>query len=153
MPGAIVEWIETAVGHRSNGNPSPACSPASRLLPCQGLAAAVVAALAVVAIQVPAADAAGPAAVDSRQVAGERQAPAAACCPGRIAIRSKVADLTVVVEVLVVLRFPLSVSIRQWYTRCSPYFSLDGCRFFLVTYPDNNIARQAYHNQFDLAST
>jgi len=31
--------------------------------------------------------------------------------------------------------------------------SLDGCRFFLVTYPDNNIARQAYHNQFDLAST
>jgi len=31
--------------------------------------------------------------------------------------------------------------------------SLDACRIFPVTYPDNNIARQAYHNQYDLTST
>ena len=112
VPGAIVEWIETAVGHRSNGNPSPACSPVSRLLPYWAFAAAAVAALAAVAIQVPAA-AAGSVAVDRRQVVGEELALAAVYYPGRIASRSRVVDLTVVVEVLVVLRFPLSVSTRQ----------------------------------------
>ena len=80
-----------------------------------------MAVFAVVAIQAPAA-AAGSAAADRRQVVGEGQAPAAAYYPDRIASRSRVVDLTVVVEVLVVLRFPLSVSMRQWYTRCSPYF-------------------------------
>ncbi len=102
-----------AVAHRSNGNPSPACSPVSRLLPYRAFAAAGLAAFAVVAIQAPVAVAAGSVEVDRRQVVGEEQAPAAAYYPGRIAIRSRVVDLTVVVEVLVVLRFPLSVSTRQ----------------------------------------
>ena len=71
-----------------------------------------MAAFAAVAIQAPAA-VAGSVAVDRRQVVEEELALAAAYYPGRIDSRNKVVDLTVVVEVLVVLRFPLSVSTRQ----------------------------------------